>query len=257
MISITGLLATLGDFIRSNIFVGLASGAGTLLAFYRYVYKSPELYLELDIDNIFDPDRMSDKNDQNHVAEIFGDLKVINGGNKYAEDVQLSLTADAFTFSNDIPDMHSTSEGYDIPSGLPAVKYGRKQYFIGGGERNDIILDNTVYEKDIQQFSLGRLKLPEGKSILYYTISCKGHGARNGKPVFHAYSGWAVVVNCYPTYWRLFKIALGFSPTSRRKKRVDNADLNVNIDISLNSQNNSDKSDNSSDLPDYSYFKYK
>lgn len=213
-----GMIA-LGTLVWNNL-VPLAVVTTGAITFYSFIYKRPELILEAELSSTSKTAHDED-----------GDIKAVllfllaNVGNNSAEEVQLTITADAFHFDNDIQTTDSIISSYEPPQAVMEIRSGRKSGFIGGGRRHDIYLKNVVYEGDVQELWLGSAIFTEGKHDLKYQVACKEHGPRRGKISFNVTEDDVKIIDrSYPTRRRQLKARL-FGPVERKRtQQLENLD---------------------------------
>lgn len=138
-------ISGLGAFIVKNI-VPIAIVTTAAVTSYSFLYKRPELVLEVE-QSTSGPTQPDEDGD----AEAVIMLLLANVGNNSASEVQLTITADAFKFDNDIDATDSIVSEYEPPQAVMEIRSGRKSGFIGGGSRHDIYLESVVYEGDVQE----------------------------------------------------------------------------------------------------------
>lgn len=209
----------LGAFIIKNI-VPIAILTTAAVTSYSFFYKQPELILEVEqsVSGSTQPDEDGDSD-----AVIM--LLLANVGNSSANEVQLTITADAFKFDNDIDATDSIVSEYEPPQAIMEIRSGRKSGFIGGGRRHDIYLENVVYEGDVQELWLGKAIFTEGKHDMKYQVSCKEHGPRRGKISFEVEDGEVKITNRkYPTYRRQLKTRIFGRVERTRTQELENLD---------------------------------
>lgn len=212
-------ISGLGAFIVKNI-VPIAIVTTAAVTSYSFLYKRPELILEVEQST-----SVSTQPDQDGDAEAVIMLLLANVGNNSASEVQLTITADAFKFDNDIDATDSIVSEYEPPQAVMDIRSGRKSVFIGGGRRHDIYLENVVYEGDIQELWLGRAIFDEGKHDLKYQISCKEHGPRRGKISFEVEDGEVMITDYkYPTRRRQLKTRVFGRVERKRTQQLENLD---------------------------------
>ena len=212
-------LNTLGSSIWKNL-VPLAIFTTGAISFYTFIYKRPELIIETDV-----PPGVGRSEDEEGDFEASIMLLLANVGNDSAEEVQLTLTADAFRFDNQIEVTDYITNSYAPPQAVMDIRSGKKTGFIGGGVRHDIYLENVVYEGDVQELWLGGAIFTEGQHDLKYQVSCKEHGPRKGKISFEITDGEIEVTSKkYPTYRRWLKNRLGASVERKRTQQLENLD---------------------------------
>ncbi|TVT95150.1 hypothetical protein [Haloferax volcanii] len=213
---------SLGAFIVNNI-VPIAIVTTAAVTSYSFLYKRPELILEIEksISSSTQPDEAGDVD-----AVIM--LLLANVGNSSASEVQLTLTADAFKFDNNIDATDSIVDEYEPPQAVMEIRSGRKSGFIGGGRRHDIFLENVVYEGDVQELWLGKAIFSEGEHALKYQVSCKEHGPRRGKISFEIADGEVKITNRkYPTRRRQLKTRIFGRVKRTRTQELENLDEDV------------------------------
>ena len=125
----------LGDVLLSSEMAVIVAVLGTLLAYYRYFYKQPELLLDAtpnDFDPIVGPNSTS----------IAAELSLVNAGNAAANDVYLSFTLPDWRFDDD--------DIFDVQETTLKIDEERTYGFIGvKSERHDIFIENIIYEGDV------------------------------------------------------------------------------------------------------------
>ncbi|QLH83795.1 hypothetical protein [Halosimplex pelagicum] len=213
------LIYSLGRFIVKNI-VPIAILTTAAVTSYSFLYKRPELILEVkqSVSGSRGPDEDGD-------ADAVIMLLLANVGNSSASDVQLTITADAFKFDNDIDATDSIVSDYEPPQAVMEIRSGRKSGFIGGGRRHDIYLENVVYEGDVQELWLGKTIFNEGRHDLKYQISCREHGPRRGKISFKVEDGDVRITNRrYPTHRRQLKTWILGRVERTRTQELENLD---------------------------------
>lgn len=213
--AVVRILRPIGNQILSSEAAAAAAIGTVLIAAYRLLYLRPEMLLDINVRG------WHDRTD--HVNATIA-LYVINAGNKFAEDVQLSITADAFYFENDIESTSSMSEDYQGATAEFEIKSGMKAGYVGGGRRHDINIGNPLYEGDVSKLYLGSAIFEKpGKHELKYSIACRGHGIRSGKITFEIDGeNSRVVSKQYPTLLRNIKEKLYWQPELKRVQRVEN-----------------------------------
>jgi len=212
-------LISIGMLIWNNI-VPLAIVTTGTITFYSFVYKRPELILEVELSSVVEAPSDED-------GDINAGLMILlaNVGNSSAEEVQLTITADAFHFDNSIESTDSIVSTYEPPQAVMEIRSGRKSGFLGGGRRHDIYLENVVYEGDVQELWLGRAIFTEGKHDLKYQVACKEHGPRRGKITLKVTKGdIQILERVYPTYRRRLKTRLRGPVERKRTQQIENLD---------------------------------
>lgn len=212
-------VVSLGAFVVSNI-VPIAIITTAAVTSYSFLYKRPELILEVD-QSASGPAQPSEDGD----AESILMLLLANVGNSSASEIQLTITADAFKFDNDIDSTDSIVSEYEPPQAVMDIRSGRKSGFIGGGRRHDIYLENVVYEGDVQELWLGTAMFKQGKHELKYQVSCKEHGPRRGKISFEVENGEVTITGReYPTRRRQLKTRIFGRVERTRTQELENLD---------------------------------
>lgn len=204
----------IADIVFSEEVLALATIIAAIIAIYKFVYLRPELFVDVDI--------VSYHERTSHTVAIMR-LYLVNGGNRFAEDVQISFTLDAFKFENDIPATDYVTEDYRIPETELDIRSGMKGGYIGGGRRHDIYVENPVYEKDVMKMYFGETIFDsEGTHELKYSVACRTHGLRKGKITFEVRHNKITVTKNYPTLLRNLKARLGWKPEIKRVEQVEN-----------------------------------
>ena len=212
-------ISGLGAFIVKNI-VPIAIVTTAAVTSYSFLYKRPELILEVE-QSTSGPTQPDEDGD----AEAVIMLLLANVGNSSASEVQLTVTADAFKFDNDIDATDSIVSEYEPPQAVMEIRSGRKSGFIGGGSRHDIYLENVVYEGDVQELWLGSAIFDEGEHDLKYQVSCKEHGPRRGKISFEVEDGEVMITDRkYPTRRRQLKTRIFARVERKRTQELENLD---------------------------------
>ena len=212
-------ISSLGAFIGKNI-VPIAIITTAAVTSYTFLYKRPELILEIEqsASGLTQPDEDGD-------ADAVIILLIANVGNSSASEVQLTITADAFKFDNNIDTTDSIVSEYELPQAVTEIRSGRKSAFVGGGRRHDIYLENVVYEGDVQELWLGSAIFDEGEHDLKYQVSCKEHGPRRGMISFEVVDGEVVITDRkYPTRRRQLKTRIFGRVERKRTQEVENLD---------------------------------
>ena len=222
-------VVSLGGFVVSNI-LGIAIITTAAVTSYSFLYKRPELILEVD-QSTAGPKQPDEDGDAGSVLMLL----LANVGNSSASEIQLTITADAFKFDNDIDSTDSIVSEYKPPQAVMEIRSGRKSGFIGGGRRHDIYLENVVYEGDVQELWLGEAIFNEGEHDLKYQVSCKEHGPRRGKISFEVEEGEVTITGReYPTRRRQMKTwVLGRVERTRTQEleNLDEDDVEFQVEI--------------------------
>lgn len=208
------ILQAIGKVLLSREIIALATIAAAFIAVYRLVYLRPELFIEPNVESV---------HEREENTKAIMSLFLVNGGNRFAEDVQVTLTLDAFKFDNDIESTDYVTNRYQVPQTTLDIRSGRKSGYVGGGRRHDIYVENPVYEKDVMKMWFGTsIFNEEGKQELKYTVACRTHGLRKGKIIFEIDSGKMTIEKKHPTKLRKLKQRIGLSPKLKREERVEN-----------------------------------
>jgi hypothetical protein len=209
------ILVNIGGFVFSTEAAGAAAVLGTTIAIYQFFYLRPELILDVDISGWH--------NRSEHVNATIA-FYVINAGHRFAEDVQISITADAFKFDNDTETTSTMSEEYGGVTAEFEIKSGRKAGYIGGGRRHDINIGNPIYEGEISKLYFGSAIFEEdGLHELKYKVACRSHGMRAGKITFKVDGNNSRVLSKkHPTVLRNIKARLYWKPELTRVQTVEN-----------------------------------
>lgn len=154
-----------GAFLLRNL-IPIAIVTGTAVSVYTFGYKRPELILEVELSGADGP-----RGDGHTRANLM--LLLANVGSGSAEEVQMTVTAGAFAFDNDIEPTDTITAAYEPPQAVMEIRGGRKVRFFGGGCRHDVFLENVVYEGDVQELWLGSALFTDGEHELKYLVSCK------------------------------------------------------------------------------------
>jgi len=211
------ILTSFGTLIWKNL-VPLAIFTTGSVTFYSFLYKRPELIMEVEIS--YSRELASGEEGD---AEAGLMLLLANVGNSSADEVKFTITADAFKFENDIPSTDSITSTYEPPQAVMEIRGGRKSGFIGGGRRHDIYLENVVYEGDVQELWLGRAIFREGEHALKYHVACKEHGPRKGTISLEVSDGEVKITQrSYPTYRRRVKAWLRGPIERKRTQELEN-----------------------------------
>ncbi|WP_254532777.1 hypothetical protein [Natrinema gelatinilyticum] len=227
--SITGILQPAGSKLFSREVGVLAAIGALLLSLYRFVYLRPELFLDVDLNN---GTYLKRQEGDGYTANI--SIYLVNAGNRYAEDVQLTFALDAFKFETDLDTTEHPSESYEINTTTMDSRSGRRIGFMGGGRRHDIFFENVVYERDIHKLYYGKaIFSSEQTHEIKYTIACRTHGLRQGQITIEMEDGELAATRAYPTVWRQLKAYLWWSPDLKRTQRVENID---DVDTQVNTQ---------------------
>lgn len=214
-------VVSLAAFVVSNI-VPIAIITTAAVTSYSFLYKRPELILEVD-QSTAGPTQPDEDGDAGAVLMLL----LANVGNSSASEIQLTITADAFKFDNDIDSTDSIVSEYEPPQAVMEIRSGRKSGFIGGGRRHDIYLENVVYEGDAQELWLGKAIFDEGEHDLKYQVSCKEHGPRRGKISFEVEDGEVTTTGReYPTRRRQLKTWIFGRVERTRTQELENLDKN-------------------------------
>ena len=148
--SLVGCLQPVGTTLFSKEAGVLAAVGALFLSLYRFVYLRPEMFLDVDLNN---GQYMSQQDGDGYTANLT--LYLVNGGNRFAEDVQLTFALDAFKFDTDLETLEHPSEDYEITTTAMETRSGRRIGFVGGGRRHDVFFENAVYEKDVHKLYYG------------------------------------------------------------------------------------------------------
>lgn len=212
-------VVSLGAFVVSNI-VPIAIITTAAVTSYSFLYKRPELILEVD-QSTAGPIQPDEDGDAGSVLMLL----LANVGNSSASEIQLTITADAFKFDNDIDLTDSIVSEYEPPQAVMEIRSGRKSGFFGGGRRHDIYLENVVYEGDVQELWLGKAIFDEREHDLKYQVSCKEHGPRRGKISFEVEDGEVRITGReYPTRRRQLKTWIFGRVERTRTQELENLD---------------------------------
>jgi hypothetical protein len=150
---------------------------------------------------------------------------LVNAGNRFAEDVQLTFALDAFKFDTDLDTPEHPTEDYEIDVTTLEVRSGRRIGFVGAGMRHDMFFENAVYERDVHKLYYGEAIFErEGRHEIKYTVACRNHGLRQGKVTLELDDGEIDVTKAYPTLLRQLKAYFGWVPDLKRTQRVENVD---------------------------------
>lgn len=210
---------SLRAFVVSNT-VPIAIITTAAVTSYSFLYKRPELILEVD-QSWAGPTQPDEDGDAGSVLMLL----LANVGNSSASEIQLTITADAFKFDNDIDSTDSIVSEYEPPQAVMEIRSGRKSGFGGGGRRHDIYLENVVYERDVQELWLGKAIFDEGEHDLKYQASCKEHGPRRGKISFEVEDGEVTITGRkYPTRRRQLKTRIFGRVERPRTQELENLD---------------------------------
>jgi hypothetical protein len=203
-----------------NNLVPLAIVTTGAVTSYSFVYKRPELILEPNLST----SAAAQPGEEGDVSAVIM-LLLANVGNSSAAEVQVSLTADAFKFDNGINTTDMITTAYEPPQAVMEIRSGRKSGFVGGGERNDVYLENVIYECDVQELWLGNAIFDEGEHDLKYQVACKEHGPRLGKISFCVKDGTVQITNRkYPTRRRAVKTWIFGRVERKRTRQLGNLD---------------------------------
>lgn len=212
-------VVSLGAFVVSNI-VPIAIITTAAVTSYSFLYKRPELILEVSQSTV-GPTQSDEGGDVGAVIVLL----LANVGNSSASEIQLTITADAFKFDNDIHSTDSIVNEYEPPQAVMEIRSGRKSGFLGGGRRHDIYLENVAYQGDVQELYLGRAIFDEGKHDLKYQVSCMEHGPRRGKISFEVEAGEVTITGRkYPTRRRQLKTWIFGRVERTRTQELENLD---------------------------------
>lgn len=228
--TIGGLAQPIGDKLFSKE-AGVFAAIGALfLSVYRFVYLRPELFLDVDLDG----NGYSQRQDGEGYDANIG-LYLVNAGNRFAEDAQLTFALDAFHFDLELDTPDHPVEDYDVPTTMMDTRSGRKMGYFGGGRRHDVFFEGVVYEQDTFELYYGEAVFDEEKTHeIRYTVACRTHGLRQGKITIEMDDGDLEVTRAYPTVWRQLQAYLWWSPELKRTRRVENVDsADVNIDVEV------------------------
>lgn len=226
--SLTDCLQPAGTVLFSREAGVLAAVGALFLSLYRFVYLRPEMFLDVDLNNgQYTPRQGGD----GYTANLT--LYLVNGGNRFAEEVQLTFALDAFKFDTDLDTVERPSEDYEITTTAMETRSGRRIGFIGGGIRHDVFFENAVYEKDVHKLYYGEAIFgSEKKHEIKYTVACRTHGLRQGKISIEMEDGELTATREYPTLWRQLKAYLWWSPDLKRTEEVENLD-DVDIQVRI------------------------
>lgn len=151
-------------------------------------------------------------------------LYIVNAGNRPADDVEISFTADAFSFENDMPTSDTPTESYDPPQTELVIDRGAKHDFVGGGRRHDLVLARPLTRENSYELYLGEAVFKnEGEHELKYSITCRQKGTKEGSIVFKIDGeNSRVVARKYPKWTRRLRATLGWEPPRTRIDTVEN-----------------------------------
>lgn len=219
ILDILRILGSWGNLFLNNL-VPIAVISGTAVSIYTFGYKRPELILEVESPT----GHRTQPSEDGDTQANFG-LLLANVGNSSAEEVQLTITADAFKFSNSIDATDSITPDYEPPQAGMEIRSGRMTGFLGGGRRHDIFLENVVYEGDVQELGLGKAIFTDGNHDLKYQVCCKSHGPRTGRISFEVSDGDVnITKRKYPTHRRRLKTCIFGKVERTRTQKVENLD---------------------------------
>lgn len=226
--SLTSCLQPAGTALFSKEAGVLAALGALFLSLYQFVYLRPEMFLDVDLNN---GQYIPQQDGDGYTANLT--LYLVNGGNRFAEEVQLTFALDAFKFDTDLDTVEHPSEDYEITTTAMETRSGRRIGFIGGGIRHDVFFENAVYEKDVHKLYYGEAIFDsEKKHEIKYTVACRTHGLRQGKISIEMEDGELTATREYPTLWRQLKAYLWWSPDLKRTEEVENLD-DVDIQVRI------------------------
>jgi hypothetical protein len=218
--SIVSFLQPVGNVLFSKETGVLAAVVAVFLSLYRFVYLRPEMLLDAEVGNTGYRERQEDDGYKAGVT-----LYLVNAGNRFAEDVQLTFALDAFKFDTDVDTPEHPTEDYEINTTTMEARSGRRIGFIGAGKRHDMFFENVVYERDVHKLYYGEAIFErEGTHEIKYTAACRTHGLRHGKITLELTDGEINVTKAYPTLLRQLKAYFGWVPDLKRTQRVENVD---------------------------------
>jgi hypothetical protein len=217
---ITSFLQPIGNLLFSKETGVLAAVVAVFLSLYRFVYLRPEMLLDAEVGNVGYQERQEDDGYRAGIT-----LYLVNAGNRFAEDVQLTFALDAFKFDTDLDTPEHPTEDYEIDVTTLEVRSGRRIGFVGAGMRHDMFFENAVYERDVHKLYYGEAIFErEGRHEIKYTVACRNHGLRQGKVTLELDDGEIDVTKAYPTLLRQLKAYFGWVPDLKRTQRVENVD---------------------------------
>lgn len=218
--SVSTHLQPVGDALFSKEAGVLAAVVAVILSLYQFVYLRPEMLLDAEVG---DTGYMERQDEDGYTAVI--ELYLVNGGNQFAEDVQLTFALDAFKFDTDLNTPEHPTDDYEVNTTTLDTRSGRRIGFVGAGIRHDIFFENVVYEKDVHKLFYGEALFErEGTHEIKYTVACRNHGLRQGKITLEMEDKEITVTKAYPTLMRQLKAYFGFVPDLQRTQRVENVD---------------------------------
>lgn len=218
--SVSTYLQPVGDVLFSKEAGVLAAVVAVVLSTYQFVYLRPEMFLDAEIG---DTGYTEGQGENEYTAVL--KLYLVNGGNQFAEDVQLTFALDAFKFDTDLDTPEHPTDDYEISTTTLDTRSGRRIGFSGAGIRHDISFENVVYEKDVHKLYYGKAIFErEGTHEIKYTVACRSHGLRQGKITLEMQDGDITVTKAYPTLMRQLKAYFGLVPDLQRTQRVENID---------------------------------
>lgn len=223
-----GCLQPTGDILFSSEAGVLAAVVALFLSLYRFVYLRPELLLDAEVGEAGYLERQEGDGYNAGVT-----LYLVNAGNRFAEDVQLTFALDAFEFDTDLDTPNHPTEDYEVPETTMDTRSGRRMAFIGRGRRHDIFFENVVYERDVHKLYFGEAIFEtEDTHEIKYTVACRTHGLRKGKITLEMDDGEIHVTKAYPTLLRQLKAYFGWTPDLKRTQRVENVDdIGINVRV--------------------------
>lgn len=227
-------IGSLTQPISNNLFskeTGVFAAVGALfLSIYRFVYLRPELFLDIDLDG----NGYSERQDGEGYDANLG-LYLVNAGNRFAEDVQLTFALDAFHFDSGLDTPEHPVDDYDIPTTMMDTRSGRKMGYTGAGRRHDVFFEGVVYEQDTFKLYYGESVFKKEQTHeIRYTVACRTHGLRQGKITIEMKDGEFKITRAYPTVWRQLKAYLWWSPELKRTRRVENVDKDdIKFDVKV------------------------
>jgi len=218
--SLSSSLEPIGGILFSKEAGVLAGVTAVGLSLYRFVYLRPEMLLDVEVG-----DTGYSECQEKYEYSAGVTLYLVNAGNRFAEDVQLTFALDAFEFDTDIDKSEHPEKDYEIGTTTMDARSGRRIPFIGAGWRHDMFFENVVYERDVHKLYYGEAIFEkEATHEIKYTVACRTHGLRQGKITLEMEDGEFNVTKAYPTLLRQLKAYLGWVPDLKRTQRVENVD---------------------------------